>query len=118
MSESLQGANQLIAQLNGLADTDYLPALVEGSQVILEEMQRLTPVDTGDLKASERIEVQENSVLLVAGDGQQVDYPFYVELGTSKMQAQPYMRPAIDNKADEAMKVTAEAVNKLMEKAV
>ena len=37
-----------------------------------------------------------------------MDYAIEVELGTSKMEAQPYMRPAIDTKKSEASKAIAE----------
>lgn len=115
MTMTLEGANQLIAQLNDIGDANYTPALEKGvKQEVLPEMQRLTPVDTGALKGSERVEVHENVVLLIAGDGGKVDYPFYVELGTSKMPPQPFMRPALDNKADAAMQVAAQEVNNIM----
>ena len=112
---TIEGENQLIAQLNEIAEADYTPAMEKATKrIILPEMQRLTPVDTGALRDSERVEVHGDAVLLIAGDGQQVDYPFYVELGTSKMSAQPYMRPALDNKIDEALAFAAEEVNRIM----
>jgi HK97 gp10 family phage protein len=116
--KELDGANQLLAQLEDLGNADYIPAMVKGAEVILEEMKTLTPVDTGALRDSERIEVVDDAVLLVAGDGERVDYAIFVEIGTYKMAAQPYMRPAIDTKGDEAMRVTADEVNKIMEATV
>lgn len=61
----------------------------------------LAPVDEGDLAAS--IEAQEpigDSVRVNVGGagkvtGKPVDYPVFVEEGTSKMEAQPYMKPAL-----------------------
>ena len=112
---TLDGENMLIAQINEIAEADYVVAMEKATKVIiLPEMQRLTPVDTGALKNSERVERHGDDVLLIAGDGQQVDYPFYVELGTSKMSAQPYMRPALDNKIDEALAFAAEEINRIM----
>jgi HK97 gp10 family phage protein len=113
MTDGIQGLDKLTAQLYAIAGGDYTPALAKGiEQEILPEMQRLTPVDTGNLRDSEHVEVTENSVLLVAG----TDYAVHVEFGTSKMSAQPYMRPAIDTKQDAAMKVTADEISKEMKR--
>jgi HK97 gp10 family phage protein len=113
MTDGIQGLDRLTAQLYAIADADYVPALAKGvEQEILPEMRALTPVDTGNLRDSEHVEVTENSVTLVAG----TDYALFVEFGTSKMSAQPYMRPAIDAKRDAAMKVTADEISKEMKR--
>ena len=59
----------------------------------------LAPVDTGSLKGSIRKEIEDNrSVAVKAGGGfyvkKDVVYAGYVELGTRRMKAQPYLRPA------------------------
>ncbi len=77
-------------------------------------MQELTPVDKGDLKASEEVIREGDTVVISAG----TDHAVHVEFGTVKMEAEPYMRPAIDAKSYEAMKVTAQEVNKIMESKV
>ena len=50
------------------------------------------PVDTGKLRASITTEVGK----LEAEVGTNVEYAPYVEFGTSKQSAQPFMRPALD----------------------
>lgn len=57
--------------------------------------RQLTPVDTGALRASIRVEAgpSETSRAVVAG-GSGVDYAVFVEYGTSRMAAQPFMTPA------------------------
>lgn len=57
------------------------------------------PVATGRLKGSIRHSVDsgEQSVSL----GTDVHYASFVELGTSKMRAQPYLRPAIQDHSSE-----------------
>ena len=54
--------------------------------------KRACPVDTGNLRNSitHVVESAENAVYV----GTNVEYAPYVELGTSKMQAQPFLRPA------------------------
>lgn len=58
---------------------------------------QLAPEDTGDLKASGRVEpdgpAEVNSA--VWGDAV-VDYAGFQEFGTPEMEAQPYARPAAD----------------------
>jgi HK97 gp10 family phage protein len=49
------------------------------------------PVDTGRLRASITHEVAGHTATI----GTSVEYAPYVELGTSKMAAQPYLKPAL-----------------------
>lgn len=110
---TVKGLDRLTAQLYAIADADYLPALEAGvRKEVLPVMKELTPVDTGLLRDSEDVVVENNAVLLVAG----TEYAVHVEFGTVNMEAQPYMRPAIDSKMDAAMKATADEVNKTMKK--
>lgn len=77
--------------------------VMEGAKIIADEARRLVPVDTGALKASikERLDsggstYAEASILV----GEY--YGVFVEFGTSKMAAQPFLRPAFANKSDAA----------------
>lgn len=54
------------------------------------------PVDTGNLRSSITHITDESKAVI----GTNVTYAPYVELGTSKMKAQPYLRPAIENHVD------------------
>lgn len=55
------------------------------------------PVDTGTLRASIATEVKDKTATV----GTNVHYAAYVEYGTVKMKAQPYLRPALDENKDE-----------------
>lgn len=62
------------------------------AQDILDDAKASAPVDTGALRDSGYLEEDG-----VSGDiriGFTVNYASYVEFGTSKMRAQPYLRPA------------------------
>lgn len=50
------------------------------------------PVDTGNLRASitHEVDAADNAVYI----GTNVEYAPYVELGTSRQKAQPFLRPA------------------------
>ena len=59
------------------------------------------PVDTGRLRDSIHSDIEKDSDGTTGSVGTDVEYGPHVELGTSKMQAQPFMKPAMDeNKED------------------
>ena len=79
-----------------------------------EGAKRLCPVDTGRLRASITTSVDEPKLVCTVKSGGEVDeqqvttargkamsgtnveYAAYIELGTSKMSAQPFLRPALE----------------------
>ena len=84
-----------------LASLDkYQEDVLEGLQKYIEKAaltleknaKQNCPVDTGKLRASITTEVGN----LEAEVGTNVEYALYVEFGTSKQSAQPFMRPALD----------------------
>lgn len=58
--------------------------------------KRLCPVDTGRLRSSITNEIGQDGEGLVAVVGTNVEYAPYIELGTSKMAAQPFLLPALE----------------------
>lgn len=69
-------------------------ALFKVGAFVETEAKTVVPVDTGRLKNS--IEHQENSSEQYTEIGSKVEYAPYVETGTYKMKAQPYLRPSIE----------------------
>ena len=59
----------------------------------------LCPVDTGRLRNSITHTVDVTGLKAIIGTN--VEYAAYVEMGTSRMKAQPYLQPAIKNHIDE-----------------
>jgi HK97 gp10 family phage protein len=61
-------------------------------------MQRLVPVDTGLLKSDIQIKVRKdnNREYIVDVGPMNVRYAMYVEYGTVRTRAQPFIRPAVD----------------------
>lgn len=77
------------------------------AQTISRTAKQSCPVKTGTLRRSIRAVVSKDKAEVhaggsVAGIATPVEYAGYVELGTSKMAAQPYLRPAVEqfSKAD------------------
>ena len=60
--------------------------------------KQLCPVDTGRLRNSiTHAQLTEDTEVI----GTNVEYAPYVELGTSRQRAQPYLRPAAENHVSE-----------------
>lgn len=66
------------------------------------------PVDTGNLRGSITYEVDagDNAVYI----GTNVEYAPYVELGTSRQKAQPFLRPAASEHGAQYRKVLEKAL--------
>ena len=68
-------------------------AALEGIGLLAENYAaKRCPVDTGNLRASitHEVDAADNAVYI----GTNVEYAPYVELGTSRQKAQPFLRPA------------------------
>lgn len=70
--------------------------------------QMKCPVDTGNLRASITHEVDSSEKAVYIGTN--VEYAPYVELGTSKQKAQPYLRPAATEHGDQYRQVLKSAL--------
>lgn len=81
-------------------------ALNEMGEYAVQMAQNYTPVRTGNLRRSLEHESEGDDTEVYGSD---VEYAPFVELGTRKMRAQPYIRPAVDNHRDEYKKIAEEA---------
>lgn len=61
---------------------------------IQNRARQLCPVDTGRLRNSIHFEEGQDAEGYYIDVGTNVEYAAFVEYGTSKMRAQPYLRPA------------------------
>ena len=89
------GIESLMETLKSITSPDFADnALREGLMQAGRQVQgiakRLCPVDTGNLRNS----IEVTAVPDGAEVGTSVEYAPYVEMGTSKQTAQPYLRPA------------------------
>lgn len=66
------------------------------SDQALQYMQSIVPVDTGALRDSCFVDIGIVAGRLRISIGAGMPYAVYVELGTSRMAAQPYIRPTYD----------------------
>lgn len=101
--ERLRGAERRRAQQDGLE---------AGARVVETYAKLAAPVDTGTLRNSIMLdEVTPDHAIL----GPHVDYAEHVEFGTSRMAAQPYLRPAVDEHEREIVGAIEAAVRGFIE---
>lgn len=86
-----------------------IPMALEKCGLVAEGYaKRLCPVDTGNLRNSLTHTTDENTAYI----GTAVEYAPYVELGTSRTRAQPYLKPAIIDHIQEYEDILKNALNK------
>ena len=87
---------------------------LEAASLIVEADATLrAPVDTGNLRSSITHRVVSDEEARV---GTNVDYAPWVEGGTSKMAAQPFLRPALDNNKARIEKMIGDVIGKAVKR--
>lgn len=106
MPAIIGGMAKLQAQLMEIG-LEFTPQnLMPGAAIILARAQELCPVDTGFLRDSAFMQISSDDVEI----GFSAEYASYVEFGTRKMQAQPFLRPAFDDAELEALSAIVDAI--------
>lgn len=91
-------------------NTDTIKTLmVDAMRIALEAVglaaegyaKRLCPVDTGRLRNSITHTADEEYAYI----GTNVEYAPYIEYGTSRMDAQPFLKPAVVNNVDKYARI-------------
>ena len=108
MGVTVKGLSSLQAKLKKLdpLTKDALASGVSKAGVLVEgSAKNIVPVDTGHLRASISGRTEKTNDGAQATVGTNVEYAAYVELGTSRNQAQPYLHPALQKNKDKAKKL-------------
>ncbi len=71
-------------------------AVAKAGKIVEGDAKAACPVDTGRLRQS----ITSEAAGMSANIGANTEYAGYVEFGTYKMKAQPYLIPALLNNAD------------------
>ena len=82
--------------------------LLKSAEEAVRIARELVPVDTGRLRDSIRILEKGQNYIVIGSD---VEYAIFVELGTYKMAAQPYLGPAGDAVASQFQQIFAQEFN-------
>ncbi len=88
----MKAGDKLLKQLGNLKNMDVTSGLEVGMEIIKEDAVNRAPVDTGALAGSGNVITNGVNNVEIEFD---VPYARYVEYGTAKMQAQPFLRPAM-----------------------
>lgn len=140
-SVQLSGFKELAAALREMgpkvARNGLRSAVAAGAAVVRNEARNLAPVRTGEMKkdiqqkrerdtkgefaAKYSVFVRSGKKSRLSGKKRNIDkdsfYWRFLELGTSKMPAQPFMRPAFESKKEEALAVIGEKLDERIQKA-
>lgn len=95
------GTQEMVAafkwlERTGVQEQIIAPTLEAGADILEGAVARSVPVLTGDLKGTLRTFVSKTRARVVIGDARNIQAK-YLEFGTKKMPAQPFMRPALDS---------------------
>lgn len=97
-----------VGEIKGMMKANIFNALDAVGVFVEGEAMERCPVDTGNLKGSiNHAVVSENEVQI----GTNVDYGVYVEMGTYKMAAQPFLRPACESNIGRINALFKEVIN-------
>ena len=118
VSIRIRGTEQLRRNLNRLHGAERRQAQRDGLEAgarIVETWAKIntTPnVDTGTLRSSIMVDEVTPERAIIAPH---TDYAEHLEFGTSRMQAYPYMRPALDEHEGEILAAVEAAVRDFVE---
>lgn len=115
--EGMDEVIKLVAELGDAAAEVLDKASKAGGDIVLSEAKKRVPVDTGMLRDSLILKKSKtkkpnikSEYYVTKTSGAKHFVP--VELGTSKMKAQPFLRPAIDENKRNIAKTVNDAVLK------
>ena len=101
-------------------------AVRAGAKVLVDEARRNVPIDTGNLKKSigtiKRKTKDKNIVKFSVSPRRKGKndgfYGHMIEFGTSKMSAQPFMRPTFENQDNESIEASKAYMVKRIDKEI
>ena len=102
MPFTVNGHKETAAALSQLAkdlfDVEVPKVLQEAADTFVSKAQSKAPVDTGFLRDNIEVEsVSDINAVVTSG----AEYSIYVEEGTSRMSAQPFMQPTLSEMENE-----------------
>lgn len=100
MKVTVKGGDKIIAKLKELgvdANKAIEVALKQSAEIIRAEAARKAPKRTGKLAGSMAVSEAKNNSIDI-GPSKEAFYGMFLELGTKKMRARPFLRPSLDEK--------------------
>jgi HK97 gp10 family phage protein len=111
----IEGLNKLTRALrkSGVEVKDMKAANARVANVVVRHAQPITPHDTGALAGSIRPAQRQSGAIVRAGGGK-IRYAKFVEYGTSKMRARPYLYRAAEEAQPQWVAVYEAELEQLM----
>lgn len=116
---TIEGGEELKRQLEKLGDKGLAiakDAIVAGAEIVREEASRRAPRRTGNLAAniviSEPKGEKPGELAVVIGPNKNAFYGLFLELGTSKMAARPFLVPALKATKKQVQETVAAALRR------
>lgn len=94
----LKGVDETIRRMKKFANDvqkEVIDAMDTITDKVLTDAKDIVPVDTGKLRESGRRMILRKRVWFTGRVGFHTRYAYYVEFGTSKMSAKPYLWPSV-----------------------
>ena len=87
--------DKCIKKFGDISGIDLMPEITEAVRKVQRTARDIVPVDTGELQRSIRTKLypKQNSGIVYT----LLEYAPYIEFGTRKMVAQPFLIPAMNN---------------------
>lgn len=118
ISISIEGIDAVISALEAKAvevNAKLPQGIAQGCEIVKGEAKAICPVSTEATRpGGPHGELRESIIAQAAGTtgtvGTNKEYAAYVEFGTCKMAAQPYLVPALESKAEEVVQAIRAAI--------
>lgn len=130
MSNEIKGLGELIKNLNSLPDKlekkVIRAAVRKGANIIRDKARQNVQKDTGNLqksiitsgvKVTGKIAFRVSLKQRKTKNSKDPYYGRFVEFGTSKTPAHPFMRPALDESESEVLEIVVNDIKSNLEKA-
>lgn len=105
----ISGCEQVISALRSIGDASHIEhALLLSAEAAANAARSLCPVDTGKLRDSISAQASGNTAVISAS----APYAAYVELGTYKSGAQPYLVPSLTAAESSIIEALSGAITK------
>lgn len=115
--EGIDSVRDMLSERAAQIAENIAKGVAEAGEIVKGEAKHLAPVSTEETRpGGPHGELRESITSVAEGNtaviGTNKEYGGYVELGTYKMAAQPYLVPALKNKENEVRETIKNAVRK------
>ena len=108
MGVTIKGLSSLRAKLNKIdpaAKAGMRSGVGKATAKVGGDAKMIVAVDTGALRESLHEEITETENSVTGSVGTNLEYGPHIELGTSKMSAQPFLQPSLQKNKKAATKI-------------